>query len=262
MSMPSQHRRAYSGFPAGTLVRLADGSQRSIESVKVLDQIVTARGNVSRVVGPVAHWHEGVMVTPNCWGHSHLKCTPGYSILTKHGYAPADELSPGVDKVALPRYAAQTSLWIWTANHVDNRFHVRQTYRVKRSYQIPGKPAAVVTYHTPPDIIYLTHDFGRVIGFFLAEGHTAKMTVLWSFNKTERDTYAQEVVDKLASSCDGIGRIRMRTANNVAQVEMHGGQWSKMFESLCARGAENKRLNNHLTAGPLALPKNTRLPQN
>ena len=45
-------------FPAGTLLRMADGSQRPIEDVRTLDEAVTAEARAGRVVQMASHTYD------------------------------------------------------------------------------------------------------------------------------------------------------------------------------------------------------------
>jgi hypothetical protein len=79
-------------FPPGTRVRMADGSQRRIEKVTLLEQVLTAEGNVGRVMQVSARDYDGPMVGLKLWGHGHLKATVEHPILTRRGYVKAGKI--------------------------------------------------------------------------------------------------------------------------------------------------------------------------
>jgi hypothetical protein len=102
--------------PAGTMIRMADGSETPIQDVKVLDEVVTAEGNVKKVTRTMVRRANEPLFTLILWEHAYvpatdepyLRATGEHPILTKRGYVCFFELEPG-DKVAFPRYAAKAS---------------------------------------------------------------------------------------------------------------------------------------------------------
>jgi len=253
----SQGRTNYC-FQGDTLVRMADGSQKPIKDVKLLDEVLTAEGNIGKVVKTIVNHIDEPMVRLKLWGHSHLVATTGHPILTEDGYVPIADLKPG-DKVAIPKYiyGKTTKISIWDLllqkNYGSNAQRVYQGFQGKnvRSEQevgIPGKQKVVIVKNPVPDSINLTHGFGRLIGLYLAEGHTSAYATYWSFNKNEEHTLAQEVVDILKNELDCDVNVRIR--DNVCQVCLHGRFWPTIFEELCGRGSKNKELNQVLTGGP------------
>ena len=245
-------------FPAGTLVRMADGSNKPIEDVKVLDEVLTAEGNVRRVLSTIAHHTSEPITCLKVWGHNHLKATPEHPILTKRGYVPIGQLRIG-DKVAFPKYAPQSSTIIQTGDFLYDRNHGPQSKRKYRNGSrctgstyakgIPGKTSVTITATPVPDAIRLTPEFGRVAGFYLAEGHTSPCTVYFSFNATEEHTLAAECASLIRKSLGCEPHVRIR-ARNVCQVSIHGAGWAKLFDALFSRGSNAKALCPELASGP------------
>jgi hypothetical protein len=245
--------------PAGTLIRMADGSERRIEDVKVRDEVVTAEGNVRRVTQTMVRRVREPLLTPVMWGHYHLRATAEHPILTKRGYVKLCDLQPG-DWVAFPKYAAKSASLLQTGDFLYDRNFVRQSRRVYRcqveevaaeyAVGLPGRTKAVIRTSVLPDVIRLTHGFGRLAGLFLAEGHTDAGKIAWSFNIKEKDTLAAEVAGLIRSEMGAEPKVVVRP-NNVVQVTVYGVRWAKMFESLFGHGAGFKRVHPALTAGPL-----------
>jgi hypothetical protein len=236
-------------FPPGTLVRMGDGTQKPIQEIKVLDEVLTAEGEVHPVTATMARRHTGDLVRLVCWGHSHLRATPEHPILTKRGYVNASELVRG-DYVAVPKYLPQTCLWTMTAEKMNLGYHVRQTKRTswRRSPQNRGVATWVTT--TVPDVIHFDRSFGRLLGLFIAEGCTHHGSVVWTFNANERDTLAAEVVSILHDSLGAEATVRTR-GKNTCYVTLHGTAWAKLFEELCGNGAGEKRLHPELCSAPV-----------
>lgn len=253
-----QNGRGYC-FPAGTLIRMGDGSERRIEDVKVRDEVVTAEGNVRRVTQTMVRRVNEPLLTPVMWGHYHLRATAEHPILTKRGYVQLCELQPG-DWVAFPKYAAKSANVLQTGDFLYDRNFVRQSRRVYRHQRpevqseytvgLPGRTKATIRTSVLPDAIHLTHGFGRLAGLFLAEGHTDAGKVQWSFHLREKDTFAAEVVELARTEMAAEAKLVVRP-NNVVQVTIYGVRWAKMFESLFSHGAGAKRVHPCLASGPL-----------
>lgn len=252
-------------FPAGTLVRMADGTHKPIEKICVLDRVVTAEGNIGRVMKSVVHEVSEPLVCLKMWGHSHLKATSEHPILTQRGYVAISQLKIG-DKVALTKFAPQTEQHVQTGDFLYERNTVAQSRRKYRTYNyassggsrysagIPGKTQVTITRHPVPDVIHLTPQFGRISGFYLAEGHTSPCAVFFSFNASEKDTLAAECAALIRETLGCEPHVRVR--KTVCQVTIHGANWSKLFDAMFGRGSDGKHLCGELASGPLEFLKN------
>lgn len=240
-------------FPAGTLVRTADGSHKPIDKLSLLDEVVTAEGNTGRITHLFVRRHVGELCTLVLWGHSHLKATPEHPILTKRGYVPVGELTPD-DWVALPKYLPTRTELVVTADHVDARTRRYAQNGGERVYAgVLGRGSVTVKMTPLPDMIYLNADAGLIFGLFLAEGSTDCSKVVWTFNANERDTLVADLVVALQRAWGVEGRIQNRSGNgNSLKVVVYGTHWARLFESLCSTGTGGKKLHSHLASGPPA----------
>ncbi len=235
-------------FPAGTLIRMEDGSQKPIETLTVQDTIVSAEGCPQPVMQVMRRWHVGKIGVLKLWGHGHLRATPEHPILTQRGYVPLEQLKPGEDWVAIPKYAAQASLWLMPSEFIDVRQYVGKSFALG----IPGKRAVTITRQRMPDIIHLTRAFGRLIGLFLAEGHTTQGRACWSYNASEETTLVAETIRLLKTTLGIDARVARRNARGtVLQVIADSTECAKVFEQLCGHRAEGKYIHPRLTSGPL-----------
>lgn len=241
-------------FPAKTYVRMKNGSEKYIEDIKVLDEVLTAEGNIGIVTQVMVRKHVGELCILFINGSHHVKMTPEHPVLTENrGYVQAKNLMKN-DMIAFPKYLPQTEKFIQTIEYVFDRKYVGSKRKVKSkcgsfTYKgIPDKTEKTVYKHPLPDIIYLTHGFGRIIGLFLAEGNTSYGKVTWTFSIDEKETLADELVNLLDSELN----IRASLAvcgNNTVKVNVYGVQWAKLFESLCGKLAGGKKLHDDLIAG-------------
>jgi len=232
-------------FPGETRIRMADGTNKPIKDIKVLDKVLTAEGNIKTVFQVIVHKHSHPIYNLRVWGHGHLRATGAHPILTQRGYVELKNIQIG-DRVAIPRYAPQTSTWIDTSKYVAARVYSQK--KSTRRLGLPGKRAVDICVHTIPDILHLTKEFGRLLGFFLAEGHTDSGKVVFTFNASERDTFAAEVVSHF-KLLDVDAKLALKK-DNTAQVTVYGVQWAKLFEGLCGRLSHGKVLAADLAGGP------------
>jgi hypothetical protein len=234
-------------FPMGTRIRMADGSEKPIEDVRLLDQVVTAEGNTGRVVRTMVKDEDGGLVRLVLWGHSHLRLTREHPVLTKRGYVPAAELRVG-DQVALPRYLPREhKTAVVTAEHVTQPSH--RVVRGTRWQGLPGKRGLSTGSHVIPEKIELTPAFGRLVGLFLAEGNIDNAKVTWSLHIDEKDTFGAEIAGIIASY-GATTSHRDLPEHKGHKVVLHGIGWARLLSSLCGNGSGLKRLHPDLTSGP------------
>ena len=234
-------------FPAGTLIRMADGSHRPIEDIKLLDEVVTAEGNTGRVLQAMVRFHGPGLVKLNLWGHRHLRMTAEHPVLTKTGYKPVSALIPG-DYVALTRYLAPVQSTFRTDDYVTAAETKRATQDGRITYHGPAGVPVVTQVAPLPAEIRLTPGFGRIAGLYMAEGSAATARAIWTFGSHERDTLVQELVALLRSELHVEPRIQERP-NNSIKVVVGGKQWSLLFARLFGMGAANKGVPAALMAG-------------
>ena len=234
-------------FPAGTHVRMADGSERPIEEIRLREWVLTAEGRAGQVRQLMTREAPGLMRLV-LWGHQHLTATPDHPVLTKRGYVPVGELS-GDDWVCLPRYMPETVAAVYPPALVSN-----PTHRLSASRRFAPSPTtgAVIRVDAKPlpEKIDLTLDIGRLIGFFMAEGSCDESQVVWTFSIDERDTLAAETIKILEEHLGLNPRLVPVSKKNVVRVVLYGRNWSRLFSVLCGNGAGYKRLHPSLCSGP------------
>lgn len=231
-------------FPAGTLIRMADGSEKPIERICLLDKVLTAEGNIGTVKQTMVR-DADELVTLRLWGHSHLRATPEHPVLTKRGYVPIGQIKNG-DWVSLPRYAPQNAT-ICTPNiEKSNRVLSKRA----RYGGVVGRKGIDVKIAKTPDVIHLNYGVGRIFGLFLAEGNTDKCRIVWSFSIDEEFTLVKELVSRLREEFDVESHVRKLPVHNSIKVTVYGVAWARLFEYLFATGAGNKKIHNDLICGP------------
>lgn len=237
-------------FPAGTLVTLESGAQVPIESVRNLDRVVTAEGNVSEVRQTMVRPYIGELINVQLHGHNLLRCTPEHPILTMRGYVAAKDLTAN-DYVAVTKVPRTfEAKWLLTAAHLPMSSRVVNELRTLKFNAPLGRQKTAVVTAAIPDAIGLDYGFGKIIGLFLAEGSCGKQRIDWTFNITERETLAAELVRLIAEKLGCETKERVAASHHTVKVQMYGTLWSHLFQSLCATGSGAKRLHQDLMNGP------------
>ena len=246
-------------FKAGTLIRMADGSQKSIEQITTSDSVLTAEGNIGRVSQTMRRHAKEPLLTLVMWGHYHLQATAEHPIFTKRGYVKLQDVQPG-DWVAFPRYAPesmkmiQTNEYIFERTHGKNAIHAHRNWSEEqfrqREVSVVGRKKVTIKTTPMPDVIHLTPGFGRLAGLYLAEGSTDRSKVCWSFNIREKDTLAAEVAAIAKDELGMEAHIAERSQSKGVSVTIYGARIARLFETLFSQGAGSKRIHPDLASGP------------
>lgn len=244
-------------FPPGTLIRMADGSQKKIDRVQLLDEVLTAEGNRRRVMRTMVRSHTGVIHRIKVWGHRHLRATAEHPILTKRGYVPVESLTKD-DWVAIPKYAPNRIESIVPAEYVNvgNLRSRRLLASIDKGKdwiaQIPGKKATRISVSSLPEIIKLDRRFGRLVGLFLAEGSSSEGKIVFHFHTKELGTLVSEVADSFRElfGVESVVVTGRGNRPNCTEIKVYGKMWVQLFTELCATGSSVKRVHPALCGGP------------
>lgn len=235
-------------FPAGTLVRMSDGSHKPIDEIRLLDNVATAEGRTGRVLQLFARDHEDGLVNVRLKGHNLLRCTPNHPILTKRGYVAAEELRKG-DEVALTRSRPGETREIRVSDWV-----VKEDYGRRTNEGILMQGGVLTEVSAPPETIPLSKAFGRLIGLYLAEGGNTPNKVQWTFGPHEEHTLVAETADLIREVLGAEPRIQYRRPDGervkCINVVLYGKLWCKLFERLFGENLYVKGLPGCVASGP------------
>lgn len=226
-------------------VRMADGSERAIAGVKLLEEVVTADGRSAQVTQMTAQEGKATLMRLVIWGHSHLRITSGHPVLTARGYVPAGELLAG-DEVAFPKYVNGAMKSVPVEQFVTKASH--RLTRGNRWSGPPGRKGLQVGANILPEAITLDEPTGRLLGLFLAEGSCDASKARWTFAKGEADTLVAETV-RLISDCWGVEAHVAHRPNNSINVTVYGTGWALLLSALCGNGSGMKCPRSELMSG-------------
>lgn len=233
-------------FTTDVLIRMADGSQRPIDQVRLLEQVATAEGRVGVVTQMSVRAADRGIVRVDISGHVPLRCTPEHPILTQRGYVPAADLRHG-DAVAVTRYLPDAD-----DEPIRPRSLVVDGPRFRGVLSGEVNTGGVISTVAPlPELLARTPALGRLIGLYAAEGCVTENKVVWSFGKHERETLAPETVALIKTVFAAEARLQDRP-NGTVNVVLYGKTWRLLFADLVPGTARrgDKRLSGLSAHGP------------
>ena len=102
-----------------------------------------------------------------------------------------------------------------------------------------------------PDSVALNDEFLRLAGYYIAEGHTHKRELTWTFSKDERDL-VEDTVALVGKLFELKASVRDRSAHNsTVEVTVASSYLTEIFGKMFGEGAENKRVPEPLMVAPL-----------
>jgi hypothetical protein len=235
-------------FPPGTLIRMADGSECPIEAVPLGSFVVTAEGGIGRVNTTFLRDEHEKLIQVGLIGHSGVQMTAEHPVLTKRGYISAYDLKLD-DRVALPRYIPRAEMICeeFETAKVLNKREIKVHSGMRRMGHLAGRTEVSVRMTPIPETIKLTPRFGRLIGFFLAEGSVSAGKAILTFGSHEKDSLVAEAVDLFTDL--GVEAHIQNRPNNSINVCAYGTAWAKLFQRICGTGSGLKQLHPILTSG-------------
>ena len=235
-------------FPKGTLIKMADGSNKPIEDIKVLDEVVSAEGNIKKVLHTMVRVEKEEIYQLKVWGHRHLKATAEHPILTKRGYVKISELNED-DFIAIPKFKYNNKNYLHLYDYINTTKVHTSRAKSNREVGIPGKVSTIIVRHKPPEVLDMTYELGWIIGLFLAEGCTSSGKVTWCLSLDEFDTLGKRLVNYIKDVFGAEASIKTKPLNNTTIVRLYGTWWVDLFDKLCNKFSYGKYVHKDLMQG-------------
>jgi hypothetical protein len=261
-------------FPAGTPVRMADGSERPIEAVEIGDRVVTHLHGSRSVLNTFRRMFTGDLVSVRVSGHpGTIQATAEHPFAVWDGsrlvWKRADSLTPE-DRVILGAVAPADGV-----DSIDVLDHVGDAHGVddQSAYLRPEVARASAEQATrefaEPDrervrlfkmayrnsvfrYISITPSLSRLIGLYLAEGTTdySGRRISWALDVNE--IHLARDVEQLMRGCFGVDveHIEGLTGRNVRYVRINNLLLYRLFCALVPGKADTKRVPGFLMAAP------------
>lgn len=218
-------------FTGDTMIRMADGTYRRIDKIRVGDLVVSAEGNVCPVTHVMQRQFDGRLAKIVVSGHYQLEATPEHPILTEDGYRPISNVQVG-QFVAIPRYLAGGS----HSAPIDGRLS-----RLALD-DSPSFPFAIGKTDRSPDELPLTFKTGRLLGLYVAEGTAGDRKLVWSFSIKEAETFAAEVAELCQTELNLEAAIDLIPDRGGCKVRVHSARLERQFAAWFGSGPENKSI--------------------
>ncbi|MDE3101594.1 MAG: hypothetical protein KGJ98_05095 [Chloroflexota bacterium] len=214
-----------------TLIAMADGTWKPIPDVAVGDRVVGHDGKPHRVTETMSHWHPDVMhrVTVKCFGSATL--TPDHPMYVVRRqrrkrvnsewnaeWVPADQVHIG-DYVAFPRVAASEDV-------ASLPLAYERKAKDTRSKPLPGA-------------IALDENALRLMGLYIAEGHSHHRELVWTFGSHEHDL-VEETVRLVGRTLELHASVRERSDKGSTEVHVNSSYLAEIFASWFGASAETK----------------------
>lgn len=240
-------------FPAGTMVRMADGSEKPIEEVVVGDSVQTPFGNIRPVIDTIKKPFSGNLVTINAAGTPRsVSCTPDHRFVaggdSASFWCEADLLTSDTE-VLIPRHVALNDTKVFdlaecpgaiTKGNEGRNVPISSDDRIRTLYS---------TYECNRRIP-LDSRLGWLVGLYLAEGSCdyskAGVPRRITFNLGGHERVLAEIAVGYIKELFGV-EASIRTVPskpNVLYVRVSSVPFSWLMTSLGTGNTYSKRLNS------------------
>src|SRR2546426_52809 len=217
-----------------TRIMTRDGIKR-IDSIEVGDRVLGHDGAYHRVTEVMSHWHPAPLHRLTVRNLGDVTLTDDHPVFILRGddashdqtmagqWLPARDVEAG-DYVAypVPHETFDEELPIWHA---------------RRKKDTRSRPL--------PSSLVLDHDFMRLAGYFIAEGHTHHREILFTFNSSERHL-AEDVKQLVGRIFELPASITERPAKHTLDVRVCSSYLSETFVKLFGHRAKEKRIPQRL----------------
>lgn len=238
-------------FPAGTLVRMADGSEKPIEAIKAGEAVVSHKGVPRVVEHTFAKPYTGDLLTIRVKGGPRsVTCTPDHRIVAggegKDFWCPADLVTAGTE-VLLSRYAPAGQAHSFDLR--DNELAVfgdshERCIRPEADNKVRWKSMK----HEVNRHIALDSRLAWLVGLYLAEGSCDKGKHgprRITFNLSSAETCMAEHVAETIHEIFGAKAIvcSVKSKPSVVYVRCSSGPVATLFARLAPGNTYSKRVN-------------------
>lgn len=224
---------------------VTENGLKRLDSVKVGEKVLTHKGRFMRVTQELSREYNGEMIQITPFNSSlktqPIVLTPNHSVYTFNGknylWKKAKDLAKG-DFVCFPKFKFteeinQINISDFMAAEYNNFFVSEEGYieykqSNKLGYNIKNK-------------IELNANFGKLIGYYLAEGCSCKGSINFSLHKNEKETLAQDIINSFKTIFN-LENYRFQEYENSNRMTLifESKILSVFFENLCGKGAKEK----------------------
>lgn len=227
-------------FPAGTSVRMADGSEKFIDEIKIGDYVYTAQGNIRKVIDTIAKPFSGELVEIQVKGYATtIAATPDHQFVryTNLWYSKKDKRYKN-------RWNLRTENQEWKAIgelKEGDYICLPRLPEIKEQIDLHGKT--------------INEDLAWLIGIYLAEGSTDYQNgkpsrITFSLNAKETE-YAKEIQEIISFYFGAnVTFNKLPSKPNVLLVRCANAKFSRWMNSVTPGNTYSKRVPKELLTAP------------
>jgi len=239
--------------PPETKVETPNGV-RNIENIVVGDTVISHTGKKRRVIRTMRSQHNGMVV--KIYPHNDNQCytfTPNHPILaikskkrtckqrdvqSRHNiedaeFVEAKDLCQG-DYVLIPIYRPD----VWTSQDISITHFLKQ-FITKDGFAYPVGHENFERDNGIPEFIQYSSDFGRLLGYYCAEGSGSGSGVQFSFNVSEKE-YIEDVLRLMSKYFKIDGQVF--TSENCSNVRFNSVLLEELFKNWFGGNAHEKHI--------------------
>ena len=219
-------------FPAGTPIRMEDGSEKSIELIEEGDWVLTHKGNVKSVSSLKPRPYRGEMMSVRYYGRRSIDMTPEHPVLI------------------IPKDLAVT------VNHKHPRFlddiDIDKLQWVHADHLSVDDVVVEPTFNEVRTPDWANRSLARILGYYLAEGYVIRNREkeICGINFTcHHDDALLEEISSLVESWGSPYRVSVRKRSNsesACSVEIYDSKLATICYQLCGSYASRKKIDRTL----------------
>lgn len=207
-------------FPAGTLVRMADGSEKPIERIKLFDEVRSHTGQSQLVRDVMKRRYQKQMYTLVVKGYPFpIAATDNHPFAVwRDGemvFVNAEDLNIGDKLIVGSKVAIQPTKSVEVTQYLQLATYNNQRAKISRFAEAKVDTASKVGVKSSrfknyiPKNIEVNEDLGRLIGLYLAEGGCNEGRVTFTFHRKEVDL-AEEVRTLIKKCFDVDAKVELQ----------------------------------------------------
>jgi intein/homing endonuclease len=233
-------------FDGNTKIPTSNGFKKIID-VNEEDQLFDTNGNLVKIINRQEYDHFEKIHLVTLEGGHQIKCTDyhPFLVLTKDQWSNRKSLKS-------PKDSNGKKMSKWEENDISPNY-------IRLENLKPGDMFLSPIGGTIIDDLDFNVNRAKLIGYFLAEGsYSSKKnhnSIYFTFNLTEKDSYAQEVVDLIREEFDVEAKIFVPKDKNYCRVTATNEKLKDWFFDNCGRWSSKKKLNSKWLQAPYEIQK-------
>ena len=255
-------------FVAGTKVVMSDGAWKSIEDIKVGEEVYTHKNRVRKVTETMNHVEDEVIRIKVNGLHEPIECTPDHEFLV---WTAREVCEDGCGHRLTWKARKKDKHFVGSGPHRTDTSCVKSelTFEWRRADQLQQDDALCVAIEQTECIdnpVYKEEDFeveitpgvARLLGYFAAEGHfkknkQGKSGLSFTLNINEVSTLAKDICTICEQEFNIIPKVYPYLPNNSCNVFFSDKQIADMFYYYCNEYSHSKKLSSEIMQWPLRL---------